>query len=197
MEKELIFCAPFRRQYYTNISKRDYNSYMKNGVSSNKFWDKIYEEMIYRDWIFGCYADDQSFDIGYYFSLELDGEEVEGFQKYFKALYKKEIKKIQSERPTKKNDELLKERDFIGISMMIYHDRAEMKMKLDENFDINKFSISIEKISILGSDNVIEIYTPFYAEKKFDDITLDDENRDDPIIFSSNKSENLYILDEE
>ena len=129
MKKELVFCAPFRRQYYTEISKRDYNAYAKKGISSNKFWDKIYEEMIYRDWIFGCYADDQSFDIGYYFSLEFDGEEVEGFQKYFKALYKKGIKKIQSERPTKKDDELLKERDFIGISMMIYHDRAEMKMK--------------------------------------------------------------------
>ena len=89
MKKELVFCAPLRRQYYTQISKKNYDSYMKKGISSNKFWGDIFEDMIYRDWFYGCYVEDQSFDIGYCFSLEIDSQEVKGFQKYFTSKFHK------------------------------------------------------------------------------------------------------------
>jgi hypothetical protein len=174
----------------------------KKGVSSTKFWGDIFEDMIYRDWFFGCYVEDHSFDIGYCFSLEIDGEEVKGFQKYFKSLYKNSLSQITTEELTKfstikSENDLTKESDIYGISMEIFHDRAEMKMKINKDFDINKFSISIEKSRALGSDELVELYTPFYDGKEFDEIDLDDENRNDPIVFYNNKSEGLYIFEED
>jgi hypothetical protein len=202
MKKELVFCTPLRRQYYTQISKKNYDSYIKNGISSNKFWGDIFEDMIYRDWFYGCYVEDQSFDIGYCFSLEIDSQEVKGFQKYFTSLYKNSFKKISSEVLTddfivnnKKNTTI--ESNFYGISMEIFHDRAEMKMNISKDFDINKFSIGIEKTRAIGSNEIVELYTPFYDGKRFDEIELDDENRNDPIIFYNNKSEGLYIFEED
>jgi hypothetical protein len=201
MKKELIFCAPLRRQYYTDISKKNYNAYIKKGVSSTKFWGDIFEDMIYRDWLFGCYAENHSFEIGYYFSLEIDGEEVKGFQKYFKNIYKKSLSQTTTEELTKfstiKNEnDLTKESDIYGISMEIFHDRAEMRMKISKDFDINKFSISIEKAEALGTGEIIELYTPYYDGKEFDEIDLDDENRNDPIIFFNKRTEGLNIIDD-
>jgi hypothetical protein len=198
MADELIFCAPFRRQYFTEISIKEFKNYQKSGIKSSKFWDEIFDKMIYKDWFYGCYADDLSFTIGYCFSLELNGDSVNEFQKYFKECYKKALKNIDRNK-FKKNILYSKEQinHFSGIAMSIFHDRIEMKKKISEKFDINKFTITLKNSTTLGSSEIIDIYTPYYDGEPFDEMDYDDENRDDPIIFSGNKSESLYILDEE
>jgi ferredoxin len=198
MKKELIFCAPFRRQYYTDITRQDYDAYSSNGIESSQFWDEIFENMVYRDWYFGCYAEDKTFEIGYRFSLKVDGEEVDGFQQYFKNLYKQAEKSLKAESTTQIISEADKDsEDFCGICMSVCHDRAEMVMQIDGDFDINKFSIKLEKSTVLDSDEIIEIYTPYYDGQNFDDINLDDENRDDPVLFLNNQFNSLDVYDDE
>lgn len=123
------------------------------------------------------------------------------FKNTLKKIYENGLKSIQSDESlpmiSKVSNCSNHDSDPFGISMQIYHDRAEMKMKINGDFDINKFSILIEKASVLGSDEVIEIYTPYYDGNEFEEIDLDDENRDDPIIFSSKKSEGLNIFEDD
>lgn len=157
---QLIFETDTEQWLRKEITKQQYNDYLKNGISSSEF-EELENDLLSTDW------DDYFIKGGSsntYRDFRIDDESLDGFEKLFAQLYKK-----ASLSHKKENSKLILTKCDYMIVYTGFNRNSTYKLDITAPFDIDSFNVEISQKYIgLNKKNPIETFVPSYDNAEFD-----------------------------